>query len=87
MTDIPTGFCMTPMIIQEGSFSGAILYENKHFVSPNLVRADLRRRKATKHTARQEHRMERDAKKDALGIQTGGKAAPRDALDSREVFA
>ncbi|KAL2755759.1 hypothetical protein ACRALDRAFT_1022271, partial [Sodiomyces alcalophilus JCM 7366] len=62
LLEIGPRFCMTPMIIQEGSFGGAIIFENKNYVSPNLVRADLRRRAARRHGARQAQTVEREAK-------------------------
>lgn len=76
------GFCMTPMIIQEGSFGGAIIYENKHYVSPNLVRADLRRQAARRHGARQAQHMEREVKKNKIAASN-----KPDDLDSRKLFS
>ncbi|KAI1412441.1 Brix-domain-containing protein [Hypoxylon sp. FL1857] len=87
MVEIGPRFVLSPIIIQEGSFGGPIIYENKEFVSPNQVRADLRRRSATKHNARAEQHVERLAKKGELGLRTDGKQAPIDALDTRELFA
>jgi ribosome biogenesis protein BRX1 len=74
--------------MQEGSFGGPILYENKEFVSPNQVRADVRRKSASKHNARSEQYVERLARKGDLGLRTsGGKQLEPDALDTRELFA
>ncbi|KAI0385305.1 Brix-domain-containing protein [Hypomontagnella monticulosa] len=88
LVEIGPRFVLTPIVIQEGSFGGPIIYENKEFVSPNQVRADLRRRQATRHNARAEQHVERLAKKGDLGLRTsGGKSAPVDALDTRELFA
>ncbi|KAI1139777.1 Brix-domain-containing protein [Hypoxylon sp. FL0543] len=88
MVEIGPRFVLSPIIIQEGSFGGPIIYENKEFVSPNQVRADLRKRSASKHNARAEQYVERLAKKGELGLRTsGGKQAPVDALDTRELFA
>ncbi|KAH6656820.1 brix domain-containing protein 2 [Truncatella angustata] len=88
LVEIGPRFVLTPIIIQEGSFGGPILYENKEFVSPNQVRADLRRSKAVKHNARAEQYVDRLAKKGDLGLRTsGGKAAKPDALDTRHLFA
>ncbi|ROT35024.1 brix domain-containing protein 2 [Sodiomyces alkalinus F11] len=82
LLEIGPRFCMTPMIIQEGSFGGAIIYENKQYVSPNLVRAELRRKAARRHSARQAQVVEREVKKGRLQ----GSSKP-DALDSRKLFA
>ncbi|KAL7624475.1 Ribosome biogenesis protein brx1 [Parahypoxylon ruwenzoriense] len=88
MVEIGPRFVLTPICIQEGSFGGPIIYENKEFVSPNQVRADLRRNKATRHNARAEQFVERLAKKGDLGLRTsGGKQVPVDALDTKELFA
>ncbi|KAI1780605.1 Brix-domain-containing protein [Hypoxylon cercidicola] len=88
LVEIGARFVLTPIIIQEGSFGGPILYENNQFVSPNQVRADLRKKKASKHNARAEQYVERLAKKGDLGLRTsGGKRAPVDALDTKQLFA
>ncbi|KAI1388431.1 Brix-domain-containing protein [Hypoxylon trugodes] len=88
LVEIGPRFVLTPIVIQEGSFGGPIIYENKEFVSPNQVRADLRKRSATKHNARAEQYVERLAKKGDLGLRTsGGKQMPVDALDTKELFA
>lgn len=78
---------LQPIIIQEGSFGGALLYENKHFVSPNQVRADLRRKGAAKGNSRAEQNISRKSKMGNLGLQTDGDQKPVDQLDSRELFA
>ncbi|GAW14771.1 hypothetical protein ANO14919_041740 [Xylariales sp. No.14919] len=79
---------LQPIIIQEGSFGGALLYENKHFVSPNQVRADLRRKSASKNNSRAEQSINRHSKMGNLGLRSdGGNQKPMDQLDSRELFA
>lgn len=89
LVEIGPRFVCTPIIIQEGSFGGPIIYENKQFVSPNQVRADLRRRKAGKHNVRAEQRGDRLARRDQLGLRTEGDAGNKrvDALETRKVFA
>ncbi|KAF2999168.1 Ribosome bioproteinsis protein brx1 [Neopestalotiopsis sp. 37M] len=88
LVEIGPRFVLTPIIIQEGSFGGPILYENKEFVSPNQVRSDLRKKSASKHNARAEQYIERLAKKGDLGLRTnGGKDVAPDALDTRQLFA
>lgn len=88
LVEIGARFVLTPIIIQEGSFGGPILYENKQFVSPNQVRSDLRKKKASKHNARADQFVERLAKKGDLGLRTsGGRSAPVDALDTKQLFA
>ncbi|KAK9446596.1 Brix domain-containing protein [Limtongia smithiae] len=46
LVEIGPRFVMTLISIIEGSFSGPLIYENKEFVSPNAVRAQLRVGKA-----------------------------------------
>lgn len=45
---------LTPIVIQESSFGGPIIYENKEFVSPNQVRSEIRISKAGRYNARAE---------------------------------
>lgn len=88
LVEIGPRFVCTPIIIQEGSFGGPIIYENKQFVSPNQVRADLRRRKAGKHNVRAEQRGDRLTRKDQLGLRTDGTTDKKsDALAMKEVFS
>lgn len=78
----------TPIVIQEGSFGGPIIYENKEFVSPNQVRSDLRRGKASRHNARSEQTVERLARKGDLGLRTSGRHnLPKNELSNKQVFA
>ena len=86
LVEIGPRFCLTPIIIQEGSFGGPVIYQNRMFVSPNQLRADLR--KDRKYHTRTEQRVERFAKKGDLGLRTdGGKKAPLDVLDNSQLFA
>ncbi|KAK1772905.1 ribosome biogenesis protein BRX1 [Phialemonium atrogriseum] len=87
LVEIGPRFVATPVLIQEGSFGGPIIYENREFVSPNQVRADLRRNKAGRHNARAERQMERLAKKGDLGLRTNGPRRGGDELDTRKLFA
>lgn len=88
LVEIGPRFVLTPIVIQEGSFGGPIIYENREFVSPNQVRSDLRRNKATKHHARAEQTVERLARKGDLGLRSkGGKRQPKNELDTKMLFA
>jgi len=78
---------LTPIVIQEGSFGGPIIYENKEFVSPNQVRADLRRQKATKYNTRADQAVERAAKMKNLGLDQNVAERELDELDKRKLFA
>lgn len=88
LVEIGPRFVCTPIIIQEGSFGGPIIYENKQFVSPNQVRSDLRRKKAGKFGGRQDRKAETLTRKDRLGLRTDGLTErKRDELATKAVFA
>lgn len=88
LVEIGPRFVLTPIVIQEGSFGGAIIYENKEFISPNQVRSDLRKSKASRHNARTEQTVGRLARMGELGLRsTGGKKQDKDELDTKMLFA
>ncbi|TKA77591.1 hypothetical protein B0A49_01744 [Cryomyces minteri] len=88
LVEIGPRFVLTPIVILESSFGGPVIYENKEFVSPNQIRADLRRGKAGKYNARAEQGVDRKVKRGDLGLNThGGRKAERDALDEKMLFA
>ncbi len=88
LVEIGPRFVLTPIIIQEGSFGGPILYENKEFVSPNQVRSEIRIQKAGRYNARTDQGVDRLVKKGELGLTSeGGKRMPVDELDTKELFA
>lgn len=87
LVEIGPRLVATPIVIQEGSFGGPIIYENKEFVSPNQVRADLRRNKASRHNARAEQIYERRARQSDLGLRSKGGKKTRDELDTKMLFA
>ncbi|EFQ32931.1 brix domain-containing protein [Colletotrichum graminicola] len=88
LLEIGPRFTATPILIQEGSFGGPLLWNSKEFVSPNQIRADIKRKKATRHVSRVEQQVERMAKKGELGIRSkGGRPAAKDELDTKTLFA
>lgn len=87
LVEIGPRFVLTPIVIQEGSFGGPLIYENRQFVSPNQIRADLRRQKMTKHSERAEQVGERVARRRDLGLRADGVPKPRDELDTKMLFA
>ena len=87
LVEIGPRFVLTPIVIQEGSFGGPLIYENKQFVSPNQVRADLRKQKLVKHSGRAEQTGERVARRRDLGLRADGVPKPRDELDTKMLFA
>lgn len=84
LVEIGPRFVLTPIVIQEGAFGGPIIYENKRFISPNHVRSELRKAKATRHNARTEQVKERLGKLETL---TAAAKAEKDLLDTKELFA
>lgn len=87
LIEIGPRFVLTPIVIQEGSFGGPIIYENKEFISPNQIRADLRKSKAMRHNARTEQTVGRLSRKDELGLRTNGSKAAANVLDKRKLFS
>lgn len=88
LVEIGPRFVLTPIVIQESSFGGPIIYENKEFVSPNQIRADLRLAKAGRFNRRSEQGQERRVKRGELGLNTeGGRKKQPDALDEKTLFA
>lgn len=92
LVEIGPRFVLTPIVIQEGSFGGPIIYENREFISPNQLRADLRKTRASRHNARAEKTMERRAKKAELGLGSDRGSVRRGQsdkgeLDTRSLFA
>ncbi|KAK4101401.1 Brix-domain-containing protein [Parathielavia hyrcaniae] len=88
LVEIGPRFVLTPIIIQEGAFGGPIIYENKRFISPNQVRADLRKAKASRHVGRMEQQRDTLARRRNLGLEgDGAKKKDPTGLDTRELFA
>ncbi|PUU74354.1 Brix domain-domain-containing protein [Tuber borchii] len=81
---IGLGFVMTPIVILKGSFGGPVIYENKEFVSPNAIRADIRNRKAQKYHVRTQEKTKREVKMKVLGIEEGRE---KEELDDDALFA
>lgn len=87
LVEIGPRFVLTPIVILESSFGGPVIYENKEFVSPNQIRAELRRAKAGRYNTRTEETLHRKTKRDDLGLNTEGPRKPKDPLDNRVLFA
>lgn len=88
LVEIGPRFVLTPIVIQEGSFGGPIIYENKEFVSPNQVRSEIRLKKAGRYNKRAEESIELLAKRGDLGLRTeGGRGPKKDDLDGATLFA
>lgn len=88
LVEIGPRFVLTPILIQEGSFGGPVIYENKEYVSPNQVRREIRMKKASRYTTRRTGQMDRNVKLSELGLNTEStKDKELDELDTRAVFA
>ena len=60
LLEIGPRFVLTPIIIFEGSFSGPVIYENKEYISPNVVRSLKRKAQGSKYAGRKEAERERE---------------------------
>lgn len=88
LVEIGPRFVLTPIVIQEGSFGGPIIYENREFISPNQIRSELRKSKASRHNARAEQSVGRLSRKGELGLRSnGGQKPARNALSHKALFA
>ncbi|KAF2638993.1 brix domain-containing protein 2 [Massarina eburnea CBS 473.64] len=88
LVEIGPRFVLTPIVIQESSFGGPIIFENKEFVSPNQIRSDLRRTKAGKYNRRAEAIKDNKSKHGELGLTThGGRKKEKDPLNDSVLFA
>lgn len=63
LVEIGPRFVMTVILILEGSFGGPKIYENKQYVSPNVVRAQLKQQAANEAKSRAEAAVERKLKR------------------------
>ncbi|GME90766.1 unnamed protein product [Ambrosiozyma monospora] len=63
LVEIGPRFVLTPIVVLEGSFGGPKIYENKEYVSPNVVRAQLKQQAAEQAQKRHEAALERKVKK------------------------
>ncbi|CAB4253638.1 similar to Saccharomyces cerevisiae YOL077C BRX1 Nucleolar protein, constituent of 66S pre-ribosomal particles [Maudiozyma barnettii] len=59
LVEIGPRFVMTTILILEGSFGGPKIYENKQYVSPNVVRAQQKQQAAEEAKSRSEAAVER----------------------------
>lgn len=63
LVEIGPRFVMTLITILQGSFGGPVIYENKQYVSPNFVRAQLKNQQAAQARARADAAVQRQIKK------------------------
>jgi ribosome biogenesis protein BRX1 len=82
LLEIGPRFVLTPIIIFEGSFSGPVIYENKEYVSPNVVRSLKRKAEGSRYAGRKEAEREREQRG-----QSGWKARQAQELGEATLFA
>ncbi|CAR25292.1 Ribosome biogenesis protein BRX1 [Lachancea thermotolerans] len=63
LVEIGPRFVMTVILILEGSFGGPKIYENKQYVSPNVVRAQMKQQAAEEARNRAEAAVQRKVKR------------------------
>lgn len=63
LVEIGPRFVLTLITILEGSFGGPKIYENKEYVSPNFVRAQVKQQSADQAKSRAEAALDRKIKK------------------------
>ncbi|AMD22851.1 HHR082Cp [Eremothecium sinecaudum] len=63
LVEIGPRLVMTPILILEGSLGGPKIYENKQYVSPNLVRSQLKQQAAKEAKARADAAVARKIRK------------------------
>ncbi|BFZ53160.1 Ribosome bioproteinsis protein brx1 [Savitreella phatthalungensis] len=80
LVEIGPRFCMTIINIFEGSFTGPVIYENKEFVSPNVVRRIEKKERASKYAARRQQHEDVKAKRINNKLEV-------DELDDSKLFA
>ncbi|OAL25920.1 hypothetical protein AYO22_04547 [Fonsecaea multimorphosa] len=85
LVEVGPRLVLTPVVIQEGSFGGPIIFENKQFVSPNALRAETRMRRANKYASRRGGAEELAVKRKSLDLNTGARRK-KSALDNSKLF-
>jgi len=82
LLEIGPRFVLTPIIIFEGSFSGPVIFENKEFVSPNVVRSLKRKVEGSRYAGRKNAEREREERG-----KSGWKSRQPEELGEANLFA
>jgi len=85
LVEVGPRFVLTPIVILEGSFGGPVIFENKMYVSPNLVRREVRLKQGSKYAQRTMDRGEHVRKIKGLGLNTGA-PRKRSSVDNKTLF-
>lgn len=86
LVEVGPRFVLTPIVILEGSFGGPVIFENKMYVSPNMVRREVRLKKQGRYSQRTFDRADRMRKVKHLGLNTGAEKK-QGILDNATLFA
>jgi ribosome biogenesis protein BRX1 len=81
LVEIGPRFALVPIRVFNGCFSGATLYENSAYVSPNEERAAMKMSKEGRFVERKKAKIDRIDRTNALNAQLSP-----DPLDSHNVF-
>jgi ribosome biogenesis protein BRX1 len=57
--------CLNPILIMSGGFGGPIVYSNPGYVSPNAIRAALKKKAQTKYVSKVNSRQQRKEHKES----------------------
>lgn len=85
LVEVGPRMVLTPIVILEGSFGGPVIFENKMYVSPNLVRREARLKKSGKYAQRTYDKTDRNRKIQGLGLNSGAERKRR-VVDDRALF-
>lgn len=85
LVEVGPRMVLTPIVILEGSFGGPVIFENKMYVSPNLVRREARLKKSGKYDQRIYDKTDRSKKIQGLGLNTGAGRRQR-VVDDKALF-
>lgn len=73
LVEVGPRMVLTPIVILEGSFGGPVIFENKLYVSPNVVRREVLAKKSAKYARRTMEQGEHVRKVRGLGLNSGAK--------------
>ncbi|CAD6575985.1 MAG: Ribosome bioproteinsis protein brx1 [Cyphobasidiales sp. Tagirdzhanova-0007] len=89
MNEIGPRFVLVPVKIFEGSFGGAVVWENPDFVTPTAKLTNARLAKAAEYKGRKDAELDRKGRKEDLQAkeQRDSEKSGRASLSKRRVFA
>lgn len=85
LVEVGPRMVLTPIVMLEGSFGGPVIFENRLYVSPNLLRREVRLKKSGKYADRVLSKTDRTRRLKTLGLETGTRK-PKSAIDDTTLF-